>query len=265
MTITAISNLKGGVGKTTVANGLAHAAASSQRTCLVVDADSQGNSTSHLTGYTRDDPPEASLADVLDRDVDCPVERAIIHARRAEIDVLPSGFGDLQAVMDTLVGKTGGEMAVDRALKGVAARYDHILIDCRPAIDLVSRGALFAADNVLIVVQPEPDAITGFDAIRQSIDDLEQYMGKILPIAGVVVNKVDGRRADHAKTLEYLKRYVQEAEIPLVGGPIPMLTDISKLTNVGMGLDQHPRPSGRIRNLHENFVTILDATRKVDQ
>ena len=85
-------------------------------------------------------------------------------------------------------------------------------------------------------------------------------MGKVLPIAGVVVNKIDGRRADHAKTLEYLRGYVKEADIPIVGEPIPMLTDISKLTNVGMGLDEHPRPTGRIRNLHENFVKILNAT-----
>lgn len=260
MTITAIANLKGGVGKTTIVNGLAHAAASVQQTCLVVDADSQGNSTKHLTSHTVENPPEASLADVLDRDVDCSTEQAIIQARRPGIDVLPSGFSDLQAVMDTLVGKTGGEMAVDRALKTVANKYEHILIDCRPAIDLVSRGALFAADNVLIVVNPESDAIDGFDAIRQSIEDLEQYMGKVLPIAGVVVNKIDGRRADHAKTLEYLKEYVQEADIRIVGEPIPMLTDISKLTNVGMGLDEHPRPTGRIRNLHENFVKILNAT-----
>ncbi|WP_052061976.1 MULTISPECIES: ParA family protein [Nocardiaceae] len=262
MTITAIANLKGGVGKTTVVNGLAHAAASLQRTTLVVDADSQGNSTRHLTGYTVESPPEASFADVLDRDVACPIETAITHATREGIDVLPSGFSDLQAVMDTLVGKTGGEMAVNRALKEVSGKYQHILIDCRPAIDLVSRGALFAADNVLIVVNPELDAIDGFDAIRQSIDDLEQYMSKVLPIAGVVVNKIDGRRQDHAKTLAYLKNYVREADIPIVGEPIPMLTDISKLTNVGMGLDQHPRPSGRIRNLHENFVKILDATRR---
>ncbi|MCX6489383.1 ParA family protein [Rhodococcus sp. IEGM 1401] len=260
MTITAIANLKGGVGKTTIVNGLAHAAASARRTCLVVDADSQGNSTKHLTSHDVESPPDWSLADVLDRDVECSAEQAIIKARRSGIDVLPSGFGDLQAVMDTLVAKTGGEMAVDRALKAVADKYEHILIDCRPAIDLVSRGALYAADNVLIVVNPESDAIDGFDAIRQSIDDLEQYMGKVLPIAGVVVNKIDGRRADHAKTLEYLRGYVKEADIPIVGEPIPMLTDISKLTNVGMGLDEHPRPTGRIRNLHENFVKILNAT-----
>ncbi len=67
MTITAIANLKGGVGKTTVANGLAHAAASSGWTCLLVDADMQGNSTKHLTGYSTSNPSPHSLADVLDR------------------------------------------------------------------------------------------------------------------------------------------------------------------------------------------------------
>ncbi|WP_072691571.1 ParA family protein [Rhodococcus marinonascens] len=261
MTITAVVNLKGGVGKTTVTNGLAHAAAVQERSCLVVDGDSQGNSTMHLTNYTANNSPENSFADVLDREVDLPIEDAIIASKRPEIHILPSGFSDLQGVQDTLVGKPGGEMAVQRALKPVKDKYDHILIDCRPAIDLITRSAMYAADNVIIVVQPESDAIAGFDAIQQAIDDLAEYMDKHLKVAGVVVNQVDGRRLDHAKSLDYLRAYVKAADLEILGDPIPMLADISKLTNVGMGLDQHPRPTPRSRNLAENFGTILKATR----
>ena len=70
MTITAIANLKGGVGKTTIANGLVHAAAASGKSCLLVDADMQGNSTKHLTGYSAANPAPNSLADVLDAPVE---------------------------------------------------------------------------------------------------------------------------------------------------------------------------------------------------
>lgn len=263
MTVTAIANLKGGVGKTVVAGQLAHAAATAGFACLLVDADSQGNSTTHMTGYTADNPPANTLADVLDRDKNLAAEDAIIPARRTSIHVLPSGFDELQAVQDTLVGKPGGELALHRALKTVRDSYEHILIDCRPAIDLISRGALYTADNVIIVVKPEPDAIAGFHAIRRSIEDLAEYMDKELPIAGVVVNQIDGRRNDHADTLAYLRSYVSEAEIPILGQPIPQLTDIGKLSNVGMGLDQHPRPSAATRVLAENFAAILAATRTV--
>jgi len=258
MTITAIANLKGGVGKTTVANGLAHAAASTGRSCLLIDADMQGNTTKHLTGHSVAEPPPKSLADVLDRSIDLPAREAIIPARREEIHVIPSGFGELQAVSDQLGSKPGGEMAFARALKKITADYDHILIDCRPAIDLVSRSALYAADNVLVVVQPEQDALDGFDAIRDAIDDIAEYMDKVLPIAGVVVNRIDGRRSDHAKSLEYLKEYTAADGIDILGDPIPQLADISKLTTVGMGFDQHPKSPAWARNLHTTFIEILE-------
>ncbi|WP_221274056.1 ParA family protein [Prescottella equi] len=258
MTITAIANLKGGVGKTTVANGLAHAAAASGKSCLLVDADMQGNSTKHLTGYSAADPAPHSLADVLDRSINLPTADAIVPARREEIHVLPSGFGELQAVSDQLGSKVGGEQAFARALKQVSADYDHILIDCRPAIDLVSRSALYAADNVLIVVQPEQDALDGLDAIRQAIEDIAEFMDKVLPIAGVVVNRVDGRRGDHASTLDYLRKYADADGIALLGDPIPQLTDISKLTTVGMGFDEHPKSPAWARNLHSTFTEILE-------
>lgn len=258
MTITAIANLKGGVGKTTVANGLAHAAAAAGRSCLLVDADMQGNSTKHLTGYTATEPAPHSLADVLDRNIDLPTSEAIIAAKREAIHVLPSGFGELQAVSDQLGSKPGGEMAFARALKQVSGDYDHILIDCRPAIDLVSRSALYAADNILVVVQPEQDALDGFDAIRDALDDIAEYMDKVLPLAGVVVNRVDGRRGDHAESLRYLKQYAAEDGIEILGDPIPQLADISKLTTVGMGFDQHPKSPAWARNLHMTFTEILE-------
>lgn len=257
MATTAVVNLKGGVGKTTVANGVVHAAASRQEPCLLVDADMQGNSTKHLTGYSKAEPSQYSLADVLDRSIDLPTREAIVSATRPGIDVLPSGFGELQAVSDQLGTKAGGEMAFARALRQVSGEYDHIIIDCRPAIDLVSRSALYAADNVLIVVQPEQDALDGLDAIRDAIEDIAKYMDKTLPIAGIVVNQVDGRRSDHAAALTYLRDYAEADELTLLGDPIPKLTDISKLTTVGMGFDQHPKSPAWAQNLHATFTTIL--------
>lgn len=258
MTITAIANLKGGVGKTTVANGLSHAAAAIGRTVLLVDADMQGNSTKHLTGHTTSEPAPHSLADVLDRQTDLPARDAIVVARREAIHVLPSGFAELQAVSDQLGTKPGGEMSFARALKPVSGDYEHILIDCRPAIDLVSRSALYAADNVLIVVQPESDAVDGLDSIREALEDLAEYMDKVLPIAGIVINKIDGRRNDHAEIVSYLKNYAAEDQIALLGDPIPQKADISKLTNVGMGFDEHPSQPAWSRNLHKNFIEILE-------
>ncbi|QSE88060.1 ParA family protein (plasmid) [Rhodococcus pseudokoreensis] len=258
MTITAIANLKGGVGKTVVANGLSHAAAAIRRPVLLVDADMQGNSTKHLTGYTTSEPAPNSLADVLDRSTDLPIHDAIFAARREEIHVVPSGFAELQAVSDQLGTKPGGEMSFARALKPVAGDYEHVLIDCRPAIDLVSRSALYAADNLLIVVNPEPDAVDGLNSIQNALEDLAEYMDKVLPIAGIVINKLDGRRNDHADVVSYLKEYAAADGIALLGDPIIQKADISKLTNVGMGFDEHPSNPVWSRNLHNNFIEILE-------
>ena len=258
MTITAIANLKGGVGKTVVAGGLAHAAAAIGRTVLLVDADMQGNSTKHLTGYTTSEPSPHSLADVLDRQTDLPMRDAIVAARRDGIHVVPSGFAELQAVSDQLGTKPGGEMSFARALKPVSGDYEHILIDCRPAIDLVSRSALYAADNLLIVVNPEDDAVDGLNSIQAALEDLAEYMDKVLPVAGIVINKLDGRRKDHAEVIDYLKEYGEADGITLLGDPIMHRGDISKLTNVGMGFDEHPANPVWSRNLHNNFIEILE-------
>lgn len=258
MTITAIANLKGGVGKTVVAGGLAHAAAATGRTILLVDADTQGNSTKHLTGYTTSEPSPHSLADVLDRQTDLPMRDAIVAARREEIHVVPSGFAELQAVSDQLGTKPGGEMSFARALKPVSGDYEHILIDCRPAIDLISRSALYAADNVLIVVNPEGDAVDGLNSLQNALEDLAEYMDKVLPVAGIVVNKNDGRRNDHADTINFLKEYGAVDGIALLGDPIMHKGDISRMTNAGLGFDEHPSNPVWSRNLHKNFIEILE-------
>lgn len=257
-TITAISNLKGGVGKTFAAGQLAHSAAATGRRALLVDADMQGNTTRHFTRYTPRNPPEQSLADVIDRGIALPTRDAIAPTARPGIDILLSGFDELQAVQDTLVGKSGGEMALARALRTVRDDYDHIIIDCRPAIDLISRGALYAADNVVVVVQPEPDAVDGLESILRAIDEIEQYMDKVLPVAGVIINQNDSRRKDHAEVIEHIKRFTAAAEIPLLGQPIPRLADLGKLSVVGLGVDQHPKPNGTTRVLSQDFIAILD-------
>jgi chromosome partitioning protein len=263
MTTTAVMNLKGGTGKTVVTNGVAHAAAARGEDVLIGDVEPQGNTTQHLTGHTADSPPPAgTLADVLDRQSATTLEEVILPARTREgIYVAPSGFGDMQGVQDALLGATGGELSVRRAFRE-ASKRGRVLFDCRPAVDLVTRGAMLAADNVLIVTQPEHDAINGMISILKAIEDLLQFMDYELPVAGVVINLVDGRRLDHAENIDYIRRYCANADIPILGEPIPSSTDVSRATNAGIGLDQHPKPTAKTRFLANNFGVILDGLDK---
>lgn len=259
MTVTAVMNLKGGTGKTTVVNGLAHAAAERGEDVLIGDVDPQGNTTRHLTGYNAKNlPPTGTIADVLDRQVERELEDVVLPAKtRDGIYVAPSGFEEMQAVQDALLGKTGSEIAVRKAFKNAAQR-GRVLFDCRPAVDLITRGAMLASDNAVIVTQPEFDSIEGMMSVLKAIDDLLQYTDYHLPVAGVVINQVDGRRNDHAENIDYIRKYCDSAQIPVLGDPIPDIADVSRATNAGIGLSQHPKPTARIRFLAENFGRILD-------
>ncbi|MFF0546854.1 ParA family protein [Nocardia thailandica] len=263
MTTTAVMNLKGGPGKTTVVNGLAHAAAARGEDVLIGDVDPQGNTTSHLTGYNaRELPPNGTLADVLDRQVNRPLEDVVLPARTREgIYVAPSGFDEMQAVQDSLLGKPGGELSVRRVFKPMAER-GRVLFDCRPAVDLVTRGAMLASDNVVIVVLPEFDHIEGMLAVLKAIEDLRTYTDYELPVAGVVINQLDARRSDHAENVEYVRTFCSNAGIPVLGLPIPHVADISRLTNAGLGMDQNPKPTATTRWAAENFAEILDGIDK---
>lgn len=263
MKVTAVANLKGGVGKTLVVGNLGHAYVAQSVPTLLLDLDPQGNLTQHFTSFTPDDPPNVSMADVLDRSSDATLADAIVETRRSGLFLVPSGFDELQAVQDTLVGRPGAEFSVKRALDSLpAGQFAAVMIDCRPATDLVTRNAFIAADQVLIVLQPEADALRGFDFTLVAIDDLQMYLGKELPVAGFVVNQVDYRRNDHKKQLEWIKQRSAADSIPILGDPIPVSTDLSKLNAVGMGIDEMSSPSIRLRTLAAGFQTIVNALRE---
>lgn len=259
MTTTAVMNLKGGPGKTVLVNGLAHAAAARDEDVLVGDVDPQGNSTSHYTGHNaRNKPPTGTLADVLDRRVDRSLEDVVIPARtRDGIYVAPSGFEEMQAVQDTLLGQTGSDLSVRRAFRE-ARKNGRVLFDCRPAVDLITRAAMLSSDNVLIVAAPEFDHIEGMISVFTAIGDLLEFADYELQVAGVVINLVDASRNDHAENVAYIREYCANAGVPILGQPIPRIADISRLTNAGLGMDQHPRPTARTRWLADNFTEILD-------
>lgn len=76
---------------------------------------------------------------------------------------------------------------------------------------------------------------------QRTIDDLEEYLDKNLVTAGVVINRVDIRRGDHLDMVAQIRRMSQEEEIAILGEPIPLMADLSRLSAVGMGLDEHPK------------------------
>lgn len=252
-----LANQKGGVGKTVITVQLGHAAAAAGLRVLIVDADPQGNITRSLTQYNNAEPPPVSLADVLDRRAQIRVQDAILQTRREAISLLPSGFDELQAVQDALIGKPGSEHSITRALREVEAEFDFVFIDTRPATDLITRNALMAADKLVIVVQPEDWAVGGLQMTLSAVEDLKEYLDKDLEVAGWIINAVDGRRSDHKETIELLEGMSVEEGITILGEHIPAIADLSRLSAIGWGCDEHPKPTPRIRNMATVFAKIL--------
>ena len=263
MATSVIANLKGGVGKTMVTMGCAHAAAAAGKKVLLIDTDPQGTLTTQMSQYSVHDLPPVSLADVLDRQTQTPLDQAVIPSRRPGIDLLPSGFDGLQAVADTLFGKPGSETSLARALAPEAHRWDMVFIDTRPATDLITRNAFMAADNIVMVLEAEVPSIHGGALTMRAVDELDEYLNKVLPVAGWVVNRISLSRKDHAEWLAKIRELALDGEIPMLGDPIPLTADLARLSVVGMGIDEYAQASPRLRNMAENFRNIVEGIEAV--
>jgi chromosome partitioning protein len=185
--IIAIANQKGGVGKTTTSVNLAAALALAPKRVLLVDLDSQGNATMGSGVDKRE--VAGSTCDVMLEEM----HAADVIVRTPEgFDLLP-GNNDLTAAEIELMNEPGREQRLRRALETVRDRYDFILIDCPPALSLLTLNALTAADSVLVPMQCEYYALEGLTALLQTIDALKSRLNPALEIEGVLRTMFDVR------------------------------------------------------------------------
>ncbi len=185
--VIAVANQKGGVGKTTTAVNLAAALAGTPKRVLLVDLDSQGNATMG-SGLDKRDVAH-STCDVLLEEVDA---REAIFRTPEGHDLMP-GNTDLTAAEIALMDEAGREQRLKRALDGLRGDYDFIIIDCPPALSLLTLNALTAADSVLVPMQCEYYALEGLSALLQTIDALKQKLNPALEIEGVLRTMFDVR------------------------------------------------------------------------
>lgn len=185
--VIAVANQKGGVGKTTTSVNLAAALAAAPQRVLLVDLDSQGNATMGSGIDKRE--LDHSTCDVLLEEIDA--RDAIVRSEEG-FDLMP-GNTDLTAAEIALMDEARREQRLKRALDGLRADYDFIIIDCPPALSLLTLNALTAADSVLVPMQCEYYALEGLTALLQTIEALKQKLNPSLEIEGVLRTMFDVR------------------------------------------------------------------------
>jgi len=243
--IIAVSNQKGGVGKTSTAINLAYGLAEKGKKVLICDVDAQGNATTGL-GIEKSGL-ENSIYEVIVEDAD--VKKTIIKSQYENLFVLPSSI-DLAGAEVELVSMPKRERRLAAALNKVRDSYDFIILDCPPAIGLLTINALASADGVLIPIQSEYYALEGLSQLMNTIKLVRKGLNQKLEIEGVLITMYDGRALISRQIKEEITKYFGDKVFDTV---IPRNIRVSEAPSHGVPVAVHDRKC-RGAVAYEQFV-----------
>lgn len=191
--VIAITNQKGGVGKTTTTFNLGVALAKQGKKVLIVDVDPQSNLTTYAGWYNEEDL-RYTLSDLMEQsmnDEEIKTKESILH-HKENIDLIPSSL-NLSALENALAYAMSREYTLRNCLSVVKNDYDYILLDCQPSLGMLTINALASADSVLIPVQSEYFALRGMTDLFKIINKVRRQINPTLKIDGAFLTLVDKR------------------------------------------------------------------------
>ena len=226
--VIAISNQKGGVGKTTTAINLSASLAEKGKKVLVIDMDPQGNATSGL-GIDKEKVKHTSYEILLGQ---ATIWEAMETSVCEGLTVIPSERGLAGAEIE-LIGTDSREYILKREVDKIKDNYDFIVIDCPPSLNTLTVNAMTTADTILVPIQCEYYALEGFSELLYTIELVKERLNDKLEIEGVVFTMYDARTCLSLQVVENVKENLQQniyktiiprnirlAEAPSYGQPI---------------------------------------------
>lgn len=248
----AVTNQKGGVGKTTTVVNLAAAVAIRGRRVLVIDTDPQANATSAL-GYDRK-TIKTSIYDVIIGEV--PLAEAVIVTTRLGLDLVPAATALAGAEVE-LVSLDGRERRLRRALTPLRERYDLVLIDCPPSLGLLTINAMTAADGLIVPLQCEYLALEGLGQLLNTVQRVRANLNSGLRMAGVVLTMFDPRLNLAQQVVEEVRRHFPQELFHTI---VPRSVRLSEAPSFGQTIfeyDSGSKGAAAYRFLAEELLSRL--------